>query len=262
MKDQLIDIFFKTLNADSTPITYKQSPAFKPSIMGSKCKRKIFYSYNRVLEDFKPSNKSKIRFKIGDKIHELISDVYRKAGVLIDYIQPDGTPAISRHTGKPDFEFPIKDAELELSLKIDAILKLDSEVYIGEYKSINGDDFAKLVRPKPEHLIQATIYYYLFSKNLSDRVYDYIPELKGQLEVKGIKFLYFNKDEKSWKEDGKGILKEFTVSANDAIFINILEDMEEIRLHTKNKILPAKTYDWCNSCNWRAKCKNDDCGIK
>jgi len=257
----MIDIFFKVIDENSKPVTYKQSARFKPSILGSPCLRKIFYSYNCVLEDFGMARKNKIICDMGNYIHEYLSEIFRKANILVDFVLPDGRTPIGKYSHKPDHEFPLKDFELNLSLKIDAVLKIEDKLWIAEYKSIKGEDWLKLIEPKPEHRIQAMVYVYIFNKALEDNLFSYIPALSGIKKVEGIKFLYFSKDEKNWKQDGSGILKEFTVLADDDLFIKIVEKMEQVKQHTKTKTLPPKAEDFCFFCPYRTKCGKNILGI-
>lgn len=262
MKNQLIDIFFQVIDKECRPVTYQMDPRFKPSILGSSCQRKIFYSYNCIVEDFGASRKGKLTMEMGNKIHELLGDVFRKSGILVDFVKPDGQPMIGKYSHKPDYEFPLKDKELQLSLKIDAIFKIDGKIWIGEYKSIKFDDWFKLTKPKDEHMIQATIYHFIFTDAIQHGLFEYIPALSGIRQVEGIKFLYINKDDTQWKQTGEGILKEFEVMANDDLFIKVIEKMESIKEYTKMKMLPPKADDYCFSCNFRGKCGRNETGLR
>lgn len=248
----LADIFNEQLQTPSKMV-YKSKPAFRPSSLGSPCLRKIFYSYNRVTEDFEfPLNVKRI-CKLGDSIHEMLSSSFRASGILVDYKNKDGSaPKSKHHPGELDFEFPIKDEDLEVSAKIDAILLHENKIWIGEYKSINDRGFASLKAPKPDHLIQGTLYYYLFKKALNEGKFNHIKQLDGKTEIAGVKFLYVNKNNSE--------MKEFTCQANDELFVQIVQKMQIVKQHCESNTLPPKASDWCQSCSWRIKCKTEQLG--
>lgn len=250
--------------------SYKQKPAFKPSIMGTPCLRKLFYSYNRIPEDYKfPLNAQRLCL-LGDYVHDMLSDTFRKVDMLIDYKDETGKTPINKYSKKEDPEFPVKDHDLEISAKIDAILMInpgdsltaifdrivgdnkfkyvleDEELWIGEYKSINDNGFKGLKKPKSEHLDQGMIYYFIFNQALKEGKFKHIKQLDKFTEVKGVRFLYLNKNNSE--------MREFICQANQALFTNLIYKMQQIKQFTTSKTLPPTSYDWCKSCSWRRKC--------
>lgn len=226
-----------------------KSPSIKPSSLGTPCMRKLYYSYNKVPEDYEFPLSAKRIMKLGDAIHDMLGDVYRRAGILIDYYNKDGK-YLKDIDGTPDLEFPIKSKELEIKKgKIDAVMVLDNSLWLGEYKSINENGFNKLVSPKPDHFIQGITYLYVFNKMLADGEFAHIKELKDFKKAEGIKFLYVNKNNTAFKE--------FSCTTANEAFINIVNKIQNIKTFSENKQLPDKTPDWCNSCPWRTKCKKN-----
>jgi hypothetical protein len=243
----LIDLIHKIIDQPRAKSKRKSKPAFKPSALGSPCLRKIFYSYNRVEEDYDASVDLK-KYGIGGTLaHDRISGYLRKAGVLIDYYNKSGKPA--KKFGEVNLEFPLKDADLEVSAMIDAVMIIDGKLWLGEWKTIGKFPFGKLKEPKPDHLTQGAMYLYLFQKALKDGVYSHIKELDGFDKVEGVRFLYEDRD--SFK------LKEFVITEASEVFKQTIIKMQTVKQHTIAKQLPPGSDDWCASCSWRKKCKNN-----
>lgn len=222
------------------------APRFRPSSLGSPCLRKIYYTYQRVEEDFPAPLQLKKYAILGTQVHEMLSNMLRSEGVLIDYKNKDGSNPKNKHGEGFDFEFPIKDRELEISAKIDAVLKIDNKIWIAEFKTATVGSFSKLNKPKPDHLIQASIYYYTFIKKLKEGAFSHIKELEGITDVEGLIILYVNKDDFS--------IKEYQIKNIDIPFQIAVEKMLKVKEHVENGTLPEKTEDWCNSCPFRKKC--------
>lgn len=204
-----------------------------------------------VPEDYGFDIDGKKRMLLGDAIHEVLHDTFKKAGVLIEYYNPDGSKNKDwKNPDKLDLEFPLVCPELYIKKgKIDAVMIIDGELWLGEYKSINMNGFTSLNAPKDDHVIQAVTYWYVFNKLLAEGKFSHIKELEGFTKAKGVKWLYVNKDDTA--------LKEFSMTDGDRVFSSIVEKIVTVRNHFDNKILPPKTKDWCNSCPWRDKCKKD-----
>ncbi len=227
--------------------TKKPAPAFKPSALGTPCHRKVYYSYNRVPEDFQATLQLQKYGDMGDAMHERLIGNIRSDGVLIDYYDPDGSTPI--RFGKPKKEFPLKDPDLEVSSFIDAVVVYDGKLWLGELKSIGLDKFNALFMPKPEHMPQGVMYLYLFNKALADGKYAHIKELTPFTKVEGIRFLYECRD--------NGFMKEFEVTEASELFGQTVGKMLDVKAHTAAGTLPDKTPDWCKTCEWRTKCKAD-----
>lgn len=246
---KLTKIIEEQLFKEDPAPNYKLKPKFRPSSLGTPCLRKLFYSYLRVEEDFKAPPQLKKYAALGNVAHDMLSEYFRNAGVLIDYHNKDGSPPKDRwNPGKYDFEFPLKDKDLEMSAKIDAVLIIDGKLWLGEWKTATVNSFNKLHAPKPEHKIQGSTYVYTFNKALAEGKYSHIKQLDGFEKAEGIIFLYLNKDDHS--------LKEFCLTAEQCqeTFQQTVGKIIEVKNHCNNNTLPPKTQDWCNSCPWRTKC--------
>lgn len=230
--------------------TYKAAPKFLPSQLGTPCLRKIYYGYLRVDKDFPADTQLTKYGKLGSAVGEILAETFRSAGVLVDYHNPDGTLAKSFFKeGENNLEFPVKAPDLEISAFLDAILIIDGKLWIGEFKTATVKSFADLQRPKDDHLVQGSMYLYLFNAALKEGKFSHIKRLDGFEKAEGVIFLYANKDDLS--------MKEFTLTEASAVFIKTVEKIIAIKNHINNQTLPPKTADWCKSCPWRAKCAAD-----
>lgn len=213
--------------------------------------RKNYYAACYVKEDYGFDLTGKKRMALGDAVHEMLHTVLKKAGILIEYHNVDGSINKDwKNPEKDDLEFPLVCPELFIKKgKIDAVMIIDGELWLGEYKSINMNGFNGLMKPKDDHIVQAVTYWYVFNKLLSEGKFSHIEKLKGFTKAKGMRWLYINKDDTE--------MKEFTMTDGDKVFSDIVEKIMTIRNHYETKTLPPKTQDWCNSCSWRDKCKKD-----
>lgn len=226
------------------------TPTFKPSMLGSPCHRKIYYSYNKVPQDQDFDPKMKRIMLLGDMFHDALKDTFREAGIMIDYYGEDHLENPDKYKTNSDREFRLTSPDLGIKLgKIDAILKIDGKIYLGEFKSINLKGFEKLHSPKDDHLIQATLYLYIFNKMLAEGKYKHIKELDGYTQVEGIIYLYVCKDNTE--------MKQFAIGPYQKVFVDTVNKIESVKAHTVNKTLPPKTDDWCQSCPWAFKCKKN-----
>ena len=210
------------------PAGKPKPPAFKPSALGTPCMRKLYYSYNRVPEDYGlPLNVLRI-CDVGNWLHEMLTDAFKKSGTLLKD------------------ELRLVDKELEVSAYIDGVFEIDGKLWLAEYKTINSNGFNKLRGPKSEHKTQGVSYLYLFNRALKDGAY---PEYEKYGQAEGVIFLYVNKNNSE--------MKEFSLTEDDEEFMSIIEKMEIVKEANKNNTLPPKTQDWCQSCNWRDKCEKN-----
>lgn len=242
----LTKIFEEAVTAQKKPRKSSSSPSIKPSILGSKCLRKIFYSYNKIPEDFGfPPKASKI-VKLGDYIGNMLFDVFDEAGIAVKYVNEDGS-VNKTPDGKEDFEFRLSSPELDIKLaKIDMVSIIDGKLWINEFKSINTNGFTGLKSPKPDHLIQGVTYYYLFNKALREGKFKHIKELNGYEQAEGVRFLYYHKDTSD--------IQEFEVGESDALFTEIIQKIQKVKWFSSENTLPPKTPEYCYSCPWRTKC--------
>lgn len=211
--------------------------------------RKIFYSYNKVPEDFAfPLSSARIT-NLGTAIGKMLADAYYKEGIGIKFKKKDGT-FYKDFDGSDDFEFRVSSTDLGVKLgKIDLICILDDGLWLGEIKSIKWEQFEGLAGPKPDHLIQGVLYLYLFNLALQSGEYAHIPELANFTRANGVRFLYYGKD--------KSELKEFIVTTADEVFTQIVHKIEQVKWYSAANQLPPKTQDYCSTCSWRTKCKKN-----
>jgi CRISPR/Cas system-associated exonuclease Cas4 (RecB family) len=218
-------------------------------MLGTNCIRKLYYSYNKVEEDFLPDAKSARIMALGNSIGDMLAETFRKSGVLVDYHEP-GETADPTGKSKDQLEFPVRDKEIEINLgKIDAVTIIDGKLWLGEFKSINNNGFGKLIGPKPEHAVQGVIYLYLFNRLLKEGAFSHIEKLKDFTKAEGIIFLYINKDNSE--------VKEFELTEGDEIFKAVIMKMQGVKKCTQEGSLPEKTPEFCQTCPWRAKCEKN-----
>lgn len=233
------------------PITKSTgSPSIKPSILGSPCLRKVYYSYNKAPEDIPfPLPSSRIT-SLGTAIGKMLFEAFDKEGVAIKFHKPDGTYYSDPYTGEVDYEFRLSCPELGVKMgKIDLVLVLDDGLWLGEIKSINERGFRALKAPKPEHIIQGVLYLYLFNKALKEGEFQHIPALAKFTKANGIRFLYY------WKD--KSELKEFVITSADEIFKNLVLKIEQVKFASENNQLPPPTEDYCKTCTYQFRCKQN-----
>jgi CRISPR/Cas system-associated exonuclease Cas4 (RecB family) len=243
-----IDIYLKKI---SNPKHYAGAPRVKPSDLGSPCMRKIFYSYLRTEPDQRIMPKQKRIFDTGDAFHDMLKSWTKGVGCLIEYTDPKtGKLPINKWSGKEDGEFPIVVEELSIKQgKIDAILKLDGKLWIGEFKSIKDEKFHELKGAQEEHKIQANTYVHLFEFCLNRGDYKHIKELDGFTEVEGVIFIYLNKNDSE--------PKEYVVLKDDEHLEKIVEKISVLKKYVEDKELPPKTDHYCYFCPFNKKCKKE-----
>lgn len=252
-KKNLISIFYDTLKPSVKKERKSNAFNVKPSAAGTKCLRKLYYSTLKVPEDFDVPENVKKMGKMGDGIGHILSNAYRDQGILIDYVKPNGAFEIFR--GVPNLEFPISCPELGIKRGlIDAVLIMNNELWLGEYKSCTNNSFIKLRGAKPPHLVQGIIYLFVFNKLLKEGAFKHIKALDGFTEAKGMRFLYVNRD-----RCVDFLMKEFVVpiSSADANFKSIVNMITTLLTYTNTETLPPKTPEWCSTCAWRLKCDNE-----
>lgn len=244
----LIEIFSSALMQEKP---YEGKPGFKikPSSLGSPCLRKSYYEAAQVKPDYPFDLSGKRRMALGEAIHDMLRDNFLKAKVLIDYYLPGGEIAKDQH-GNDNFEFPLKMEDLYIRKAfIDAVFVIDGQLWLGEYKSINLKGFTALMNPKSDHMIQGVTYLYVFNRMLAEGAFSHIEALKGFTKAEGVIFLYINKDDTT--------MKEFAVREADEFFGSIVKKIMDLKDAYDSKTLPPKTIDWCQTCSFRDKCKNN-----
>lgn len=249
-KKDLISIYNASVDRPLAKSSKKSSPSIKPSMLGSPCLRKNFYSYNKVEQDVKfPLRNARI-VKLGDAIGKMLFEAFEQEGVAIKYRKPDGTYYKDFDGVTDDYEFRLTFPDLGVKLgKIDMVCILEDGLWLSEFKSINERGYKALRGPKPDHLIQGVLYLYLFNLALKEGKFKHIEELDSFTKAKGMRFLYYHKNGSD--------LKEFVVTEADQIFRDIVTKIQQIKWYSDNDVLPDGTQDYCNTCPWQKKCSRN-----
>ena len=248
----LIPHINKALNKRAEPYVSKnKQPRLKASSFSSPCLRQILYDYTHTTKDFSPSAKEQKIFDVGHAIHELIQEWLQESGVYIPFKDPiTGLIPINKFNGKPDPEFPITFAPLEIKKGgVDGVVKLSDQLWLVEAKSIKQERFEELIETKKDHRIQANIYIGAFEQNRAQGAYSHIPELEGTDIVQGVIYLYLNKN--------TGEFKEYVESFDKEVLHKVFKKYEEFKEYVNEKELPPKTDHFCPWCPWRTKCKKE-----
>jgi CRISPR/Cas system-associated exonuclease Cas4 (RecB family) len=129
-------------------------------------------------------------------------------------------------------EIGIPSQEL-ISGRADAIITLNNELYVVDFKSMNSMIFKKLTKPKEENVNQIQLYMHFFK----------IP--------KGI-LLYISKDDLD--------LKEFLIKYDKNRAEKLLKNLSDLKIKIDNNIVPAiilksKTNWQCKYCQFKEICK-------
>jgi len=226
----------------------KKDKVIKPSMLGGKCLRKLYYIHNRVQEDHAfPLNVSRI-VDLGNYVGELFNKQLSK--IRIPYRDEKGEiPSYYGGFIKSE-EFPVFSPELDIKVGfIDEVVVVEDKLWLLEYKSINARGYKELNGPKMAHHIQTNVYYKLFNDHLKNGDYKHIEALKGYEKAEGVIIIYYNKD--------NSYSKQYTIDTNPDFYAKIEKRVKLIQKHTKHKKLPSKKEDWCKSCSYRDKCEAD-----
>lgn len=223
--------------------------SIKPSMLGTPCMRKLFYSYTKVMEDLPfPMENSRIA-NLGTAIGKMLAEAYYKEGIGIKFVKPDGT-YFKDFDGTDDYEFRVADEDLGVRLgKIDLVCTLDDGLWLGEFKSIHEFGYSELVGPKPDHMMQGVLYLYLFNRDLAEGKYAHIPELANFKKANGMRFVYYSKN--------KSVMKEFIVTEASQVFKAIVQKIQIVKDYAEKKALPPMTPDYCKTCAWSVKCSKN-----
>lgn len=130
-------------------------------------------------------------------------------------------------------EVKIPPQEL-ISGRADAIVSLNNELYVVDFKSMNSMVFKGLTNPKEDNINQIQLYLHFFK----------IP--------KGI-LLYINKDTLE--------LKEFIIEYNPLLAKKLLKDLENLKTKIEKNIVPARISSWpddwqCQYCAFKEICSS------
>lgn len=241
-------------SAKRPPKKKGKAPSIKPSMLGTACPRKRFYSYNKVAEDQGVGLKGGRIMKLGNYVEDMIISTFREDGCLIDYYNPDGS--IPMMFGKECREFPVTSKALHINWGfVDGVVIIDGKLWLVEVKSINDRGYCEDLSggAKEQHYIQALLYLYIFNKNLKNGKYAHIKELEGFEKAEGFRIIYYNKN--------TSLAKEIPYEKNDKDFKMLCGVIQDTIKQSETGELPGRVEDYCNSCNWNKKCENNETGL-
>ena len=206
MLKELIDKFYLDKEKDKEQLHFYITDA-------GKCPRAIFFKFKNVPRK---------------KIEPRILRVFDHG----DYIQMQVLNALFSLGIVRASEVKIPPQEI-ISGRADAIVTLENELYVVDFKSMNSMIFRKLTEPKKENVNQLQLYLHFFK----------IP--------KGI-LLYVSKDDSA--------LKEFLVKYNKSKAEKLLKDLSDLKIKIENNIIPTVITgyptDWqCKYCQFKEICK-------
>lgn len=205
MLKELIDKFYLDRDRD------RQQQHFYITDAG-KCSRAIFFKFKNVPRE-KMEPQVLRMFDHGDYIQMQILNTLMSLGIV------------------RASEINIPPQEL-VSGRADAIVTLNNELYVVDFKSMNSMIFRGLTQPKEDNINQIQLYLHFFK----------IP--------KGI-LLYVNKDNLE--------LKEFLVEYNESRVKNLLSDLSELKTKITANIVPQRLPDYpqnwqCQYCQFKEIC--------
>jgi hypothetical protein len=240
----------------NAPLTYAPKPTHKPSELGSKCFRKIYYSYYKVPRDTKIDAKGSRIFETGNFYEAMVMSWFIGMGEHIPYRNKDGV--IPKHwaTGEPNPQFPITVPDWRVNKGyIDNVAIVDGELWLYEIKSSASHKFNDLNGPMDDHKVQIATYFKAFNDHLVRGDFSHIPELAGHTKAAGVKVLYVNKDTSD--------LELFTLRS-EALERQVKLLQGKITVANEfidKKELPPKTEDKCSYCPFKKKCAKDWNGV-
>lgn len=206
MLKELIDQFYSDRQRD------KEQQHFYITDAG-KCGRAIFFKFKNV-----PREKMEPRvlrmFDHGDYIQmQILSNLFSLGMVRAS-------------------EVKIPPQEI-ISGRADAIISIDNELFVVDFKSMNSLVFKGLEQPKEDNVNQIQLYLHFFK----------IP--------KGI-LLYINKDTLE--------LKDFLINYNPAIAKKLLSELTELKIKIDKNTIPTRLDSWpsdwqCQYCQFKEICK-------
>jgi len=177
-----------------------------------KCSRNIFFKFKNVPRERMEARILRL-FDHGDYIQMQILNTLFSLGLV------------------RASEINIPPQEL-VSGRADAIITLNNDLYVVDFKSINSMLFKKLEEPKEENVNQIQLYLHYFK----------IP--------KGI-LLYISKDTSE--------LKEFVIKYDPALARILLKNLETLKAKIDKNIVPERLADYpdnwqCQYCQFREIC--------
>src|SRR6056297_609162 len=177
-----------------------------------KCPRKIYFKFKDYPKE-KPDGRAMRIFDYGDYTHLRLSSVLTSMGIV------------------RGLEVDIPPQE-DVGGRADAIVSVDNELYVVDFKTISHFSFSKLNEPKSDHVKQVELYMHYFDID------------KGVL-------LYEDKNNQA--------IKEFVLKYDEDIVQEVLDKFERLKDYIEKEEvppIPEDIEDWrCKYCDFQNACK-------
>lgn len=187
---------------------------FYPSSI-AKCRREVVYQMLGYPKEDIPTRVLRI-FDNGDCMHERYQNWFAEMGILI-------SP-----------ELPLKDKELCISGRTDALIKINDELILVELKSANDRSFNLMVKknePKEDYVMQLQLYLHITGID------------------KGIIFIE-NKNDQS--------ILEFPITYDEEMAEELIDKIMYCVTHAKSNDIPERDYTkstfQCKYCDYAEMC--------
>jgi len=205
MLKEIINKFYADQSRDREQIHFYITDA-------GKCPRAIFFKFKKAPRKEMEARILRI-FDQGNYVHlRLMRDLF-SLGIVV----------------ASEIDIPPKE---DISGRADAIIRIDNELYLVDFKSINSSILQRMEKPKEEHVLQLQLYLHFFN-------------LK-----KGI-LLYEGKDTSE--------LKEFPVNYDKKLVKKVLNDFKRLKINVQKNLLPQQLPDYpenwqCQYCQFKEIC--------
>lgn len=236
--------------------TYTSRPSHSPSSFGSKCLRKIYYTYFKVPKDSGVTAKVAKIFETGNAYESMVMDWLKAIGEHVPYRNKAGVVPPGRDGKTPDPQFPVSIPEWSIKRGyIDNVAIVDGELWIYEIKSSASYKFNGLEAPMDDHLTQTACYFKAMNDHLAAGDFSHLSELDGIQVSRGVKLIYVNRDTSE--------IKMFVLEKSE---LNrevraIAAKVDRVQHHIAANALPSKTEDKCSYCPFSKKCKQNWNGV-
>ena len=204
----------------------------------SNCLRRLVYG---IMDTPRRGNESfiwKRRFRVGHKIHDMLQGEFAQFQYSPQHttrffpevkISPDKQEMAAKWNinSSCDGVFEIYEKEPEETL----ILRIGIEI-----KSMNPDEFARLTKPKPEHIAQAHVY-------------------MACLDLPAMWFIYFNKGNQNYTKSSD---RRFVIPFNPKLWAELEARFEDAHNKAYLKQLPDREESvLCQFCPFSYTCEPD-----
>ena len=206
MLKELIDKYYQKKREDREKIKFYATDA-------GKCPRQIFFKFKKAPAEEMDARMLRI-FDQGNYVHlRLMRDLFALNIVVASEI-----------------DIPLND---DIAGRADAIVRINNELYVVDFKSINSSILSRMKEPKEEHVLQLQIYLHFFGIK------------KGVL-------LYEGKDNSE--------IKEFIIDYDRKLAEKTIIDFKRIKKNLEQNLIPAALPDWpknwqCQYCQFRKLCE-------